>query len=135
MGVETPLVALDSSEGSGNLYLTNVAVTVNHAVQDAAGNTLTLAEGDVVHSVIVSVATPCTSGGAATFTAGLAATDGGAVAFPLSSALALGVVEDVFDANLGGIYTVDNATNVYVSLSTAVAAVTAGDLKVTIVIV
>lgn len=26
MGVETPLVALDSSEGSGNLYLTNVAV-------------------------------------------------------------------------------------------------------------
>jgi len=26
LGVETPLVALDSSEGSGNLYLTNVAV-------------------------------------------------------------------------------------------------------------
>jgi hypothetical protein len=26
LGLETPLVALDSSEGSGNLYLTNVAV-------------------------------------------------------------------------------------------------------------
>jgi hypothetical protein len=113
-------------------YVTPTAIG-NYAIVDLDGNTIVLSPGDFVQNVGL-YGPDILSAGAPTFNVGLAATEGGVVASNLITApeLKASIVAGYQEA--GALATAVGSTNVFLSLTTAVAAVTSGTIGVNLLV-
>lgn len=101
--------------------------TGSYAVEDENGNTILLPPNSLVLHVIMSSDVTLTSAGAPTFTAVLSATDGGGAGTALTGAVALASVNS---GENPAVIATTGVTDVYLSGTVAVAAVTAGTARV-----